>query len=184
MSVLSDQWIKKMVQETEMIKPFVDQQKSDKNISYGLSSFGYDARVSNEFKIFTDVDSAIVDPKNFKQNSFVSRTSEECIIPPNSFVLASTVEYFKIPKDVLVICLGKSTYARCGIIVNVTPLEPGWEGHVTLEFSNTTPLPAKIYANDGAAQFIFLKGNEEPKVTYSQRKGKYMKQKGVTLPKV
>ena len=184
MSVLSDQWIKKMVQETEMIKPFVDQQKSDKNISYGLSSFGYDARVSNEFKIFTDVDSAIVDPKNFKQNSFVSRTSEECIIPPNSFVLASTVEYFKIPKDVLVICLGKSTYARCGIIVNVTPLEPGWEGHVTLEFSNTTPLPAKIYANEGAAQFIFLKGNEEPKVTYSQRKGKYMKQKGVTLAKV
>ena len=184
MSVLSDQWIKKMVQETEMIKPFVDQQKSDKNISYGLSSFGYDARVSNEFKIFTDVDSAIVDPKNFKQNSFVSRTSEECIIPPNSFVLASTVEYFKIPKDVLVICLGKSTYARCGIFVNVTPLEPGWEGHVTLEFSNTTPLPAKIYANEGAAQFIFLKGNEEPKVTYSQRKGKYMKQKGVTLPKV
>ena len=184
MSVLSDQWIKKMVQETEMIKPFVDQQKSDKNISYGLSSFGYDARVSNEFKIFTDVDSAIVDPKNFKQNSFVSRTSEECIIPPNSFVLAITVEYFKIPKDVLVICLGKSTYARCGIIVNVTPLEPGWEGHVTLEFSNTTPLPAKIYANEGAAQFIFLKGNEEPKVTYSQRKGKYMKHKGVTLPKV
>ena len=184
MSVLSDQWIKKMVQETEMIKPFVDQQKSDKNISYGLSSFGYDARVSNEFKIFTDVDSAIVDPKNFKQNSFVSRTSEECIIPPNSFVLASTVEYFKIPKDVLVICLGKSTYARCGIIVNVTPLEPGWEGHVTLEFSNTTPLPAKIYANEGAAQFIFLKGNEEHKVTYSQRKGKYMKQKGVSLPKV
>ena len=184
MSVLSDQWIKKMVQETEMIKPFVDQQKSDKNISYGLSSFGYDARVSNEFKIFTDVDSAIVDPKNFKQNSFVSRTSEECIIPPNSFVLASTVEYFKIPKDVLVICLGKSTYARCGIIVNVTPLEPGWEGHVTLEFSNTTPLPAKIYANEGAAQFIFLKGNEEPKVTYSQRKGKYMKQRGVTLPNV
>ena len=184
MSFLSDQWIKKMVQETEMIKPFVDQQKSDKNISYGLSSFGYDARVSNEFKIFTDVDSAIVDPKNFKQNSFVSRTSEECIIPPNSFVLASTVEYFKIPKDVLVICLGKSTYARYGIIVNVTPLEPGWEGHVTLEFSNTTPLPAKIYANEGAAQFVFIKGNEKPEVTYAKRKGKYMKQKGVTLPKI
>ena len=184
MSVLSDQWIKKMVQETEMIQPFVDKQMSDKRISYGLSSFGYDARVSNEFKIFTDVDSAIVDPKNFKQNSFVSRTSEECIIPPNSFVLASTVEYFKIPKDILVICLGKSTYARCGIIVNVTPLEPGWEGHVTLEFSNTTPLPAKIYANEGAAQFIFLKGSERPEVTYEERNGKYMKQSGVTLPKV
>ena len=153
-------------------------------VSYGLSSFGYDARVSNEFKIFTDVNSETVDPKNFKNNSFVTKKSEECIIPPNSFVLASTVEYFKIPKDVLVICLGKSTYARCGIIVNVTPLEPGWEGHVTLEFSNTTPLPAKIYANEGAAQFIFLQGNETPKVTYSQRKGKYMGQKGVTLPKV
>ena len=184
MSVLSDRSIKKIVQEKEMIKPFVDKQVSDKNISYGLSSFGYDARVSNEFKIFTDVDSAVVDPKNFQKNSFVSRTSNECIIPPNSFALASTVEYFKIPKDILVICLGKSTYARCGIIVNVTPLEPGWEGHVTLEFSNTTPLPAKIYANEGAAQFIFLKGNQEPEVTYSQRKGKYMNQKGVTLPKV
>jgi len=184
MSVLSDRWIKKMAIEKEMIKPFVDEQKSDNNISYGLSSYGYDARVSNEFKIFTDVDSVIVDPKNFKKNSFVSRTGKECIIPPNSFVLASTVEYFKIPKDVLVICLGKSTYARCGIIVNVTPLEPGWEGHVTLEFSNTTPLPAKIYANEGAAQFIFLKGNEDPEITYAQRNGKYMKQTGVTLPKV
>ena len=184
MSVLSDRWIKKMALEEGMIKPFVAKQQSDKNISYGLSSFGYDARVSNEFKIFTDVDSAIVDPKNFKKNSFVSRTSEECIIPPNSFALASTVEYFKIPKDILVICLGKSTYARCGIIVNVTPLEPGWEGHVTLEFSNTTPLPAKIYANEGAAQLIFLKGNETPETTYEQRNGKYMKQAGVTLPKV
>ena len=184
MSVLSDRWIKKMAIEKEMIKPFVSKQKSSKNISYGLSSYGYDARVSNEFKIFTDVDSVIVDPKNFKKNSFVSRTGKECIIPPNSFVLASTVEYFKIPKDVLVICLGKSTYARCGIIVNVTPLEPGWEGHVTLEFSNTTPLPAKIYANEGAAQFIFLKGNEDPEITYAQRGGKYMKQTGVTLPKV
>jgi len=184
MSVLSDRWIKKMAIEKEMIKPFVSEQKSSKNISYGLSSYGYDARVSNEFKIFTDVDSVIVDPKNFKKNSFVSRTSKECIIPPTSFVLASTVEYFKIPKDVLVICLGKSTYARCGIIVNVTPLEPGWEGYVTLEFSNTTPLPAKIYANEGAAQFIFLKGNEDPEITYAQRNGKYMKQTGVTLPKV
>ena len=184
MSVLSDRWIKKLAIEKEMIKPFVAEQKSNKNISYGLSSFGYDARVSNEFKIFTDVDSAIVDPKNFKKNSFVSRTSNVCIIPPNSFALASTVEYFKIPQDILVICLGKSTYARCGIIVNVTPLEPGWEGHVTLEFSNTTPLPAKIYANEGAAQLIFLKGNENPETTYPQRKGKYMKQTGVTLPKV
>ena len=184
MSVLSDRWIKKMAIEKEMIKPFVSEQKSSKNISYGLSSYGYDARVSNEFKIFTDVDSVIVDPKNFKKNSFVSRVGKECIIPPNSFALASTVEYFKIPKDVLVICLGKSTYARCGIIVNVTPLEPGWEGHVTLEFSNTTPLPAKIYANEGAAQFIFLKGNEDPEITYAQRGGKYMKQTGVTLPKV
>ena len=184
MSVLSDRWIKKMALEKEMIKPFIAEQKSGSNISYGLSSFGYDARVSNEFKIFTDVDSAIVDPKNFNNNSFVSRTGKECIIPPNSFALASTVEYFKIPKNVLVICLGKSTYARCGIIVNVTPLEPGWEGHVTLEFSNTTPLPAKIYANEGAAQFIFLQGNENPEVTYDKRKGKYMKQTGVTLPKV
>jgi dCTP deaminase len=184
MSVLSDRWIKKMAIEKEMIKPFIDKQKSNSSISYGLSSFGYDARVSNEFKIFTDVDSVLVDPKNFKKNSFVSRTGDECIIPPNSFVLASTVEYFKIPKDILVICLGKSTYARCGIIVNVTPLEPGWEGHVTLEFSNTSPLPAKIYANEGAAQFIFLQGNEDPETTYAQRNGKYMKQTGVTLPKV
>tara|TARA_B110000438_G_C15784814_1_gene637918 strand:+ start:195 stop:749 length:555 start_codon:yes stop_codon:yes gene_type:complete len=184
MSVLSDRWIEKMAKEKEMINPFVEKQKSNNCISYGLSSFGYDARVSNEFKIFTDVDSTIIDPKDFKSNSFVSRTVEECIIPPNSFVLASTVEYFKIPKDILVICLGKSTYARCGIIVNVTPLEPGWEGHVTLEFSNTTPLPAKIYANEGAAQFIFLKGNEEPKINYANRNGKYMKQVGVTLPKV
>ena len=184
MGVLSDRWIKEMALKKEMIKPFVSEQKRGKVISYGLSSFGYDARVSNEFKIFTDVDSAVVDPKYFKSNSFVSRTVDECVIPPNSFVLASTVEYFKIPKDILVICLGKSTYARCGIIVNVTPLEPGWEGHVTLEFSNTTPLPAKVYAHEGAAQFIFLKGNEKPEVTYDKRNGKYMKQAGVTLPKV
>jgi dCTP deaminase len=184
MSVLSDRWIKKMALEKEMIKPFIAKQIRNNNISYGLSSFGYDARVSNDFKVFTNVDSVIVDPKNFKNNSFVSRKVDECIIPPNSFALASTVEYFKIPNDVLVICLGKSTYARCGIIVNVTPLEPGWEGYVTLEFSNTTPLPAKIYANEGAAQFIFLKGNEVPEKTYAQRNGKYMKQTGVTLPKV
>ena len=184
MSVLSDKWIRKMSKEEDMISPFEEKQIRGDSISYGLSSFGYDARVSDEFKIFTDVDSALVDPKNFSNNSFVSRKSKECVIPPNSFVLASTVEYFKIPKDVLVICLGKSTYARCGIIVNVTPLEPGWEGYVTLEFSNTTPLPAKIYANEGAAQFIFLKGNEAPEITYDQRNGKYMKQSGVTLPKI
>ena len=184
MSVLSDRWIKKMAIEKEMIKPFVPKQKSSKNISYGLSSYGYDARVSDEFKIFTNVNSEIVDPKNFKPTNFVTKNVSECIIPPNSFVLARTVEKFKIPSDVLVICLGKSTYARCGIIVNVTPLEPGWEGHVTLEFSNTTPLPAKIYANEGVAQFIFIKGNEKPKVTYADRNGKYQGQKGVTLPKV
>ena len=184
MSVQSDKWIKKMVKETEMISPFEEKQVRGTKISFGVSSYGYDARVSNEFKIFTNVNSEIVDPKNFKPSNFVSKKNSECIIPPNSFVLASTVEYFKIPKDILVICLGKSTYARCGIIVNVTPLEPGWEGHVTLEFSNTTPLPAKIYANEGVAQFIFLKGNELPEVTYADRKGKYMGQTGVTLPKV
>ena len=184
MPVLSDQWIKKMSLEQDMISPFEEKQVRGKSISYGLSSFGYDARVSDEFKIFTNVNSEIVDPKNFKPTNFVTKNTSECIIPPNSFVLARTVEKFKIPNDVLVICLGKSTYARCGIIVNVTPLEPGWEGHVTLEFSNTTPLPAKIYANEGAAQFIFLKGNEEPEITYEKRNGKYMNQVGVTLPKV
>jgi len=184
MTVLSDKWIKEMVRTNNMISPFENKQVRDNKISYGLSSFGYDARVSNEFKIFTNVNSEIIDPKNFKQNNFISKNGEECIIPPNSFVLSSTVEYFKIPNDVMVICLGKSTYARCGIIVNVTPLEPSWEGNVTLEFSNTTPLPAKIYANEGAAQFIFLKGNEKPDITYADRKGKYMKQSGVTLPKI
>ena len=184
MTVLSDKWIREMAKKYNMISPFEDKQIRGTKISYGLSSFGYDARVSNEFKIFTNVNSEIVDPKNFKQSNFVSKNGSECIIPPNSFVLASTIEYFKIPKDVLVICLGKSTYARCGIIVNVTPLEPGWEGCVTLEFSNTTPLPAKIYANEGVAQFIFIKGNEKPDITYDDRNGKYMKQSGVTLPKV
>ena len=184
MSVQSDKWIKKMANENGMIKPFEKEQVRGDKISFGTSSYGYDARVSSEFKIFTNVNSEIVDPKNFKPTNFVSKKGPECIIPPNSFALASTVEYFKIPIDVLVICLGKSTYARCGIIVNVTPLEPGWEGHVTLEFSNTTPLPAKIYANEGVAQFIFLKGNEVPEVTYADRKGKYMGQTGVTLPKV
>ena len=184
MSVLSDKWIREMAIEKKMISPFENKQVRGNKISFGLSSFGYDARVSNEFKIFTNVNSEIVDPKNFKASNFVTKNVDECIIPPNSFVLASTVEYFKIPNDVLVICLGKSTYARCGIIVNVTPLEPGWEGFVTLEFSNTTPLPAKIYANEGVAQFIFLKGNETPETTYADRNGKYMRQTGVTLPKV
>ncbi len=184
MTVLSDKWIKEMVRTNNMISPFENKQVRGNKISYGLSSFGYDARVSNEFKIFTNVNSEIIDPKNFKLNNFISKKGEECIIPPNSFVLSSTVEYFRIPNDVMVICLGKSTYARCGIIVNVTPLEPSWEGNVTLEFSNTTPLPAKIYANEGAAQFIFLKGNEKPDITYADRNGKYMKQSGVTLPKV
>ena len=184
MTVLSDRWIKKMSKSTGMIKPFVDKQNRRGKVSFGLSSYGYDARVSNDFKIFTNVNSTIVDPKNFKKDGFISKKSNICVIPPNSFALARTVEYFKIPKNVLVICLGKSTYARCGIIVNVTPLEPGWEGHVTLEFSNTTPLPAKIYANEGVAQFIFLKGNEKPNVSYAERNGKYMGQKGVTLPKI
>jgi|TARA_B100001540_G_C15728612_1_gene606565 dCTP deaminase len=184
MTVLSDKWIKKMVKTHEIIKPFISKQTRKGKISFGLSSYGYDARVSNEFKIFTNVNSGVVDPKKFKKESFVTKIGKECIIPPNSFALARTIEYFKIPENVLVICLGKSTYARCGIIVNVTPLEPGWEGYVTLEFSNTTPLPAKIYANEGVAQFVFIKGNQTPEVTYSKRKGKYMKQKGVTLPKV
>ena len=184
MPVLSDKWIKRTVTTEGMIKPFVSKQVRKGKISFGLSSYGYDARVSNEFKIFTNVNSGIVDPKVFKKESFVTKIGKECIIPPNSFVLARTIEKFKIPDDVLVVCLGKSTYARCGIIVNVTPLEPGWEGYVTLEFSNTTPLPAKIYANEGVAQFIFLKGNEKPEVTYADRDGKYMGQTGVTLPKV
>jgi dCTP deaminase len=184
MSVMSDRWIRERALQDGMIEPFVETQKRDGTISYGLSSYGYDARVSPEFKIFTNVDSAIVDPKNFSPASFVDRTTDVCVIPPNSFALARTVEYFRIPRDVLVICLGKSTYARCGIIVNVTPLEPGWEGHVTLEFSNTTPLPAKIYANEGACQFLFLQGNEPCEVSYADRAGKYMGQKGVTLPKL
>jgi len=184
MTILSDKWIKEMVRTNDMISPFENKQVRGSKISYGLSSFGYDARVSNEFKIFTNINSEIVDPKNFKLNNFISKKGDECIIPPNSFVLSSTVEYFRIPDDVMVICLGKSTYARCGIIVNVTPLEPSWEGNVTLEFSNSTPLPAKIYANEGAAQFIFLKGNEKPDITYADRNGKYMKQSGVTLPKI
>ena len=184
MSVQSDKWIIQMARDNNMISPFEDKQVRGDKISFGVSSYCYDARVSDEFKIFTNVNSEIVDPKNFKSSNFITKNSSECIIPPNSFVLARTVEYFKIPKNVLVICLGKSTYARCGIIVNVTPLEPGWEGHVTLEFSNTTPLPAKIYANEGVAQFVFIKGNEDPAVSYADRNGKYQGQKGVTLPKI
>jgi dCTP deaminase len=184
MSIMPDTWIREMATRHAMIEPFVESQKREGVISFGLSSYGYDARVSNEFKIFTNVDNALVDPKAFSAASFVDRSLEVCIIPPNSFVLARTVEYFRVPRDVLVICLGKSTYARCGIIVNVTPLEPEWEGYVTLEFSNTTPLPAKIYANEGACQFLFLKGDTPCEVSYADRAGKYMKQLGVTLPRL
>ncbi|TSD89133.1 dCTP deaminase [Mycobacterium sp. KBS0706] len=184
MTIMSDIWIRERALQDKMIDPFVERQKREGTISYGLSSYGYDARVSDEFLVFTNVDSALVDPKNFDPKSFVERKGPVCIIPPNSFALARTVEYFRIPRDVLVICLGKSTYARCGIIVNVTPLEPEWEGHVTLEFSNTTPLPAKIYAHEGACQFLFLKGDQPCEVSYADRAGKYMGQRGVTLPKL
>ena len=177
-----------MAEGRGMIEPYVPHQvasvEEKRIVSYGTSSYGYDIRCSTEFKIFTNINAAVVDPKAFDDSSFIEFQGDVCIIPPNSFVLARTIEYFRIPRNVLTICVGKSTYARCGIIVNVTPLEPGWEGHVTLEFSNTTPLPAKIYANEGAAQLIFLKGNEEPTITYEKRNGKYMKQAGVTLPKV
>ena len=188
MSIKSDKWITEMSLKHGMIEPFVASQIKANNggkiISYGTSSYGYDVRCADEFKVFTNINSSFVDPKNFDDQSFVDVKSHVCTIPPNSFALARTIEYFKIPRKVLTLCLGKSTYARCGIIVNVTPLEPEWEGHVTLEFSNTTSLPAKIYANEGVAQFIFLKGNEKPEVTYADRNGKYMGQTGVTLPKV
>jgi len=184
MAILSDRWIRNEVRRSGMIEPFVEHQKREGCISYGLSSYGYDARVADEFKIFTNVDNALVDPKNFSDDSFVDRKTDICVIPPNSFVLARTVEYFRIPRDVLVICLGKSTYARCGMIVNVTPLEPEWEGHVTLEISNTTPLPARVYANEGICQFLFLRGESAPEVSYADRKGKYMGQQGVTLPRL
>lgn len=184
MAILSDKWIRQQSLDNNMISPFTEKQTADGKISYGLSSYGYDARVSPEFKIFTNVDNAIVDPKALPETTFVDRETDVCILPPNSFALGRTIEYFKIPDDVLVICLGKSTYARCGIIVNVTPLEPGWEGHVTLEFSNTTPLPAKIYANEGICQFLFFKGNERCETTYRDRNGKYMNQQGVTLPRI
>jgi dCTP deaminase len=186
MSIKSDKWIRRMSETQGMIEPFQPQQlrqSSNGNmISYGTSSYGYDIRCSNEFKIFTNINSAIVDPKNFCDSSFVDVTSDVCIIPPNSFALARSIEYMRIPRNVLVICVGKSTYARCGIIVNVTPLEPEWEGHITLEFSNTTPLPAKIYANEGVAQLLFLGSDEECETSYKDRRGKYQGQKGVTLP--
>lgn len=184
MSIMPDRWIREMARTHGMIEPFVDSQTRSGVISYGLSSYGYDARVAPEFRIFTNVDNALVDPKHFSDQSFVERNGESCVIPPNSFALARTVEYFRIPRDVLVICLGKSTYARCGMIVNVTPLEPEWEGHVTLEISNTTPLPARVYANEGICQFLFLRGSEPPEVSYADRKGKYMGQTGVTLPRL
>ena len=183
MGIMPDSWIREQAKKG-MIEPFVENLTREGVISYGVSSYGYDARVSDEFKIFTNVDNAIIDPKNMSDTAFVDRKTDVCILPPNSFALARTVEYFRIPRDVLVICLGKSTYARCGIIVNVTPLEPEWEGHVTLEFSNTTPLPAKIYANEGVCQFLFFKGNEPCETSYKDRKGKYMGQRGVTLPKI
>ncbi|MDR2794632.1 MAG: dCTP deaminase [Holosporaceae bacterium] len=182
--LLCDRLIRKFVEKHSMINPFADKLTQESIISYGLSSYGYDARVSNEFKIFTNIDNAIVDPKQFSEKSFVDRKTDCCIIPPNSFALARTVEYFRIPRDVFVLCVGKSTYARCGIIVNVTPLEPEWEGHVTLEFSNTTQLPAKVYANEGACQFLFFKISEICDVSYKDRNGKYMGQIGVTLPKI
>ena len=184
MAIMPDRWIREMARTRGMIEPFVDRQTRDGVISYGLSSYGYDARVAPEFRIFTNVDNALVDPKHFNEQSFVERSGESCVIPPNSFALARTVEYFRIPRDILVICLGKSTYARCGMIVNVTPLEPEWEGHVTLEISNTTPLPARVYANEGLCQFLLLRGSEEPEVSYADRKGKYMRQTGVTLPRL
>ena len=188
MSIKSDRWIRRMATEQGMIEPFeagqVKERSGEKAISYGTSSYGYDVRCADEFKIFTNINSAVVDPKQFSASSFVDFRGEVCIIPPNSFALARTVEYFRIPRSVLTICLGKSTYARCGIIVNVTPLEPEWEGHVTLEFSNTTPLPARIYANEGVAQMLFLESDEVCETSYKDRGGKYQGQVGVTLPKI
>ena len=184
MSIKSDRWIKRMALERQMIEPFVDDQVRTGVISYGVSSYGYDVRVGNEFKVFTNVYNTVVDPKAFDPKSFVDIVADQCIIPPNSFALASTVEYFRIPRDILTVCLGKSTYARCGIIVNVTPFEPEWEGHVTIEISNTTPLPAKIYANEGIAQVLFFQSDEPCEVSYADKKGKYLKQLEVTLPRI
>ncbi|MHC1739662.1 MAG: dCTP deaminase [Anaerolineaceae bacterium] len=184
MTIRSDKWIRKMATEQRMIEPFVENQVREGVISYGLSSYGYDIRVANEFKIFTNVFSVTVDPKAFDPKSMIDFNGDVCIIPPNSFALARTVEYFRIPRDTLTICVGKSTYARCGIIVNVTPFEPEWEGYVTLEISNTTPLPAKIYANEGIAQVLFFQGDEICEVSYADRKGKYQNQKGILLPRL
>jgi dCTP deaminase len=184
MGLKPDHWIRKMALEHGMIEPFVENQVRAGVISYGVSSYGYDMRVADEFKIFTNVHSAVVDPKNFSPQSFVDYRGDVCIIPPNSFVLAKSVEYFRIPRGVLTVCLGKSSYARCGLIVNVTPFEPEWEGYVTLEISNTTPLPAKIYANEGISQVLFFEADEECEISYADRKGKYQKQTGLTLPKM
>jgi len=180
----SDRWIRKMSLERDMINPFSEKQVREGVISYGLSSYGYDLRVADEFKIFTNVNNALVDPKNFDEKSFVNITTDICIVPPNSFALARSVEYFKIPRSILTICVGKSTYARCGIIVNVTPFEPEWEGFVTLEISNTTPLPARIYANEGLCQILFFESDEVCETSYADRKGKYQAQKGIVLPKL
>jgi dCTP deaminase len=180
----NDRWIRKMALEHDMINPFSEKQVREGVISYGVSSYGYDLRVADEFKVFTNVNSTVVDPKCFDERSFVPMNAECCIVPPNSFALARSVEYFKIPRDILTICVGKSTYARCGIIVNVTPFEPEWEGFVTLEISNTTPLPAKIYANEGLCQIIFFQSDEVCEVSYADRKGKYQSQKGIVLPKL
>ncbi len=184
MAIKPDKWIKKMAMEQDMIQPFVESQVRKGVISYGLSSYGYDVRIADEYKIFTNLNSTIVDPKDFDPKSFVDFKGAMCMIPPNSFALGRTIEYFKIPRNVMTICVGKSTYARCGIITNVTPLEPGWEGHVTLEISNTTPLPARIYSGEGIAQILFFESDEECLVSYADKKGKYQSQLGVTLPKV
>ena len=183
MGLKSDKWIREKSLNENMIEPFCEEQVGTV-VSYGVSSYGYDIRVGNEFKIFTNVSSTVVDPKNFDEKNVVDFTGDTCIVPPNSFALARTVEYFKIPKNVLAICLGKSTYARCGIIVNVTPFEPEFEGHITIEISNTTPLPAKIYANEGIAQVLFLEGDEQCETTYKDKKGKYQGQEGITLPRI
>ncbi len=184
MGIKPDHWIRKMALEHKMIEPFVEGQVSKGVISYGLSSYGYDIRVSDEFKVFTNLHSAVVDPKNFDSKSFVEIKDKYCIIPPNSFALARTVEYFRIPRSTVTVCVGKSTYARCGIIVNVTPFEPEWEGYVTLEISNTTPIPAKIYSDEGIAQVLFFEGDEECETSYADKKGKYQKQTGITHPKI
>jgi dCTP deaminase len=183
-SIKADKWIKKMALERGMIEPFEDRQVRAGVVSYGLSSYGYDIRVADEFKVFTNINSTVVDPKNFDPRSFVDIKAEVCIIPPNSFALSRTLEYFRIPRDVLTVCVGKSTYARCGLIVNVTPFEPEWEGFVTLEISNTTPLPAKVYANEGIAQVLFFQSDEVCEVSYADKKGKYQRQQGLTLPKL